>query len=578
MIKLRNINYSYIKVICTILTFLLVSQLTSSQTHGFLLIKSDPEGASVIINGDATSKLTPYQAQLEPGTYDYALSYIQYHTNKGSFIIRSGQTTTLNIELKPNFGSLEITSEPGGAKIYIDDKDTRQKTPAVMEKIQSGSHIVTLKADMYIDATKIVNIEDQKNTKEFIELSANFGTLGIISDAQTRIYVDDKYVGSGSYNGILPEGLHIVRAEKNQHYSQSKNITISLDKEPTIEFTMIPVTGSLSIMCEPIETKIDIDGVTRGVSPQVIQGILVGDHTVTLSKSGYRTVQKKVLITENETVLLNEVLYLGGIKLDINTIPTGAQLFLDGTYKGETPYSSILKSGSYKMVIKKEFFQDKTDMISLQKDINLNIELERKMGNAIIKTYPSNTKVYNGDRIIRTNDTISVFQGQHTLRFEKNGFLSGEKQIVINDQFNNVNILLYPEKYRTKGTAFLLSLIWPGAGQTYLRRGDSAHFLFGLASYGLLTTAYLQYDKAIKVHEEYSAENDPDLRAELKVEYKSRLEDSKIMAYTAAGVWGMNIIWTLLSKSEERRYPKLELKYGINSSIKGSEVGFAVNF
>lgn len=67
-------------------------------------------------------------------------------------------------------------------------------------------------------------------------------------------------------------------------------------------------TGWLVINTTPAGAEITIGDKSYGVTPKIIDNLLVGDYDVTLSKSGYESLTKRVTISKNTTTSLDETL------------------------------------------------------------------------------------------------------------------------------------------------------------------------------------------------------------------------------------------------------------------------------
>ena len=56
------------------------------------------------------------------------------------------------------FGSIEITTNPPGAKVFLDSMDTGYFTPSILTYVSVGSHIFTLALADYLNYSFIVNV------------------------------------------------------------------------------------------------------------------------------------------------------------------------------------------------------------------------------------------------------------------------------------------------------------------------------------------------------------------------------------------------------------------------------------
>jgi len=107
---------------------------------GYILLKSEPPGAKVWVD-DEYMGISDFQKEMTAGYHEYKLEKEMYHPKEGSFTIKLNETTTEEVALDPNFGTLTITSTPvDGASIILDGKATEFVTPHTFEMLGSGTH------------------------------------------------------------------------------------------------------------------------------------------------------------------------------------------------------------------------------------------------------------------------------------------------------------------------------------------------------------------------------------------------------------------------------------------------------
>ena len=111
----------------------------------WLIIDTQPTDAEVYIN-DQPAGHTPYQVELPVGHYTFRLNKELYLPDGGAVeLTTDGGRKTISVTLKPNFGSLQLTSEPeGGARVMLNGIDMGKNTPCTLERVPAGEHTLTL--------------------------------------------------------------------------------------------------------------------------------------------------------------------------------------------------------------------------------------------------------------------------------------------------------------------------------------------------------------------------------------------------------------------------------------------------
>lgn len=239
---------------------------------------------------------------LRSGSYDYTVSAPNYHTYKGSIVVRD-QKITETVTLKPAVGYLQIAgSNLGDAVVYIDGKNIG-KMPISPQMLPSGEHIVRVLMARYKPYEVKVVVVDEQTTTVTPELEPNFAKVTLqASDSETEIWLSDNFVANGTYTAELEFGSYAVEGRKVGHHSMPKVFDIRTSEPTTITLSApTPIYGAIDISSTPMAAKILIDGKDCGKqTPDTISNILVGVHTITIIKQGYKTNNQKVVVSENQ--------------------------------------------------------------------------------------------------------------------------------------------------------------------------------------------------------------------------------------------------------------------------------------
>lgn len=157
----------------TIQIYRTLTQITPGT--GSLNITSTPMGAEVWVDGKDTTLTTSGATVIDsipPGTHSLTLTMDGFQDKTVTFIITAGQTTSLNEALVPltNIGILDIDSEPSGARIYVNDKDTQYTTPATITNLSAGDYTYKVILSGYSDVAGKFTIKAGESTKVHLVL------------------------------------------------------------------------------------------------------------------------------------------------------------------------------------------------------------------------------------------------------------------------------------------------------------------------------------------------------------------------------------------------------------------------
>ena len=107
-------------------------------------------------------------------------------------------------------------------------------------------------------------------------------------------------LGCGNYN---------LEVSKDKYYTSTQVIAITKDEETIIDVNLEPITGVLIVKSTPKGADVIIDGENYGKTPLTIDKMLIGEYYLDFEKNGnFLVPTKTILITENETLIVNETL------------------------------------------------------------------------------------------------------------------------------------------------------------------------------------------------------------------------------------------------------------------------------
>lgn len=122
-----------------------------------LIIQSDPSGAKIFINGSSIGLVTPNVYRIKPGSYLVQIIKEGYESSSRSVVLTSDSNKqTIFFTLKAKLVLLSVNSQPGGAKIYLNNAYTGKNTPATLSLTPGTYTIMAGKAGFDEQAITII--------------------------------------------------------------------------------------------------------------------------------------------------------------------------------------------------------------------------------------------------------------------------------------------------------------------------------------------------------------------------------------------------------------------------------------
>ena len=283
--------------------------------------------------------------------------------------------TVRSITPPTSYGRIIATSQPQGAKVYLDNV-YRGTTPLNLDRVTIGQHQIKLVMAGYQDWSGYVSVSPSRTTTVSADL-VPFPAYGSISiscnQSSAKIFLDGNYIKrTYSNKSVLLEdvekGYHELLITKIGYKDWSKKIYVSSSKTIKVVVNLIKqaVDGSISVYCNQSNAKIYLDGKykkrTSANKSVELKNIEQGYHELLIAKDGYQDWISTIMVTANQTYmvsayLVSEISYDGSIAVycDVN----GAKIFVNGTYKA-------LSSSSQPKIL--EEFKEKEYEITLIKD------------------------------------------------------------------------------------------------------------------------------------------------------------------------------------------------------------------
>ncbi|MEZ4820522.1 MAG: PEGA domain-containing protein [Bdellovibrionota bacterium] len=214
----------------------------------------------------------------------------------------SQSNITLQLEkIKPTLGILSINTDPEGVKVFIDNEDTGQNTPANINNLQlNQSYKLVLKKEGYRSITQNVLIEKPEQELS-IELQKITATLKIHTVPQDVVITLDDKNQNHLIEGLKLDQTYTVSVSKSGYTTVTKKVLVQNNYvELDIELKKEEIKmGSLSVSATPW-AQVIVDGDVVGPSPILNHALQIGAHEVILRHPDFDDVKKSITIEEGQ--------------------------------------------------------------------------------------------------------------------------------------------------------------------------------------------------------------------------------------------------------------------------------------
>jgi len=180
----------------------------------------------------------------------------------------------------------------------------------------------------------------------------------------------------------------------------------------------------------PVGATISIDGKVEGITPDVKSRLLAsGKHQIKMEKEGFYTESMIVDVKKGDKINFK---LLPGIT--INSNPQGAMVKIDGKLICQTtPCQRVVDEGQREIVLQKELYATKTQMINVQRGKDIKIDLDPDFGWLEIKSPYDGVDVFlDGKNIGKTPiPKMQITPGPHLIEPKGDCFNTVPEQIIV---------------------------------------------------------------------------------------------------------------------------------------------------
>lgn len=311
---------------------------TLTKTTGLALLKSDPPGAEITIDGVSFGSTPRLVADLPLGTWQATFSLPGFKDQTLQIALKDRTPVVAEARLASDTATLVISSNVEGAQIKVNGA-IRGTAPCTVERLPAGEILIEATAPGYRDFAQRGRVGEAEELSVEVRLEPLPSSLDIHSlPAGARVYLDNNYSGVTPLSiKTLQPGTHRIRVEKDGFDPMARTVTLGRGDKAAEEFRLKSNTGMLSVTSIPAGVAVYIDGVKRGETPVgevrnlsgvlEISGVAEGAHKLEFVKPGYFKKDGECQVRRGETVIQR-------VELKRRFIPDYEVVTETGSHKG----------------------------------------------------------------------------------------------------------------------------------------------------------------------------------------------------------------------------------------------------
>lgn len=265
-------------------------------------------------------------------------------------------------------------------------KDNAEKSYKYVEGLTSVSYKnqpKTLENISPLDYVKIKGYDNGKINRAYsIEILKSHGEIqfqNMDSISNAKIYINDKqYSMKSDSRVLLTEGTYNVKVTGSNTMDITKQVNVVPDNPTVVDLSKIQVkTGVLNISSNVDGYKLYLNDKEQNTGESPL--LEYGTYTVKATKDGYKDFTSSVTIDSDTNTLdikMKKSETCG--TLNLNSVPSSAEIYIDGSYAGTGSVSRSVALGSYVVECKADGYNSDKKQINVSADgqvINLTFQL-----------------------------------------------------------------------------------------------------------------------------------------------------------------------------------------------------------
>ncbi len=230
-----------------------------------LMVSSVPAGAQISFDGSPLCQSPCTLTDIAPGQHTVSASKSGFTSESRTIALKPGASSSLNIQLGSLAATISVSSNPAGAAVILDGKDTGRLTPAVFTVSKPGIHTVVVRRNGYLEASNSVNAQLGQSAN----VNATLTLMGQTDDIRSAGGKFKKVFGHGGQSASM--GIVSVKTQPKGAQIMVNNRV--LDKTSPFDFYLNP-----------------------------------GTYVIDVNMSGYKGVHRVINVEEGEKVQIEETL------------------------------------------------------------------------------------------------------------------------------------------------------------------------------------------------------------------------------------------------------------------------------
>lgn len=258
-------------------------------------------GEYLVYLADGTKKFTVHHKDFLPLDVvfkDYGIDHVQGKSTYCLTIIVDNS----QFKQQPTGNYFILKVLPTTARVLINgEPKTIQSDGTLKEYLLNGKYTYMVEAEGYSPQTGSFVMTSERKELAITLKSAKALLIVKTTTPGARIYINEEDRGENQWIGELMPATYLIEVRKDGFRSVTQSVTLAKqEKREVVLPALIPLSGSLNVNFDPLDANVYLDGKLVGKSPNIFSEILVGKHSIKITKDGFADYVGEVSVLDNQ--------------------------------------------------------------------------------------------------------------------------------------------------------------------------------------------------------------------------------------------------------------------------------------
>jgi hypothetical protein len=354
--------------------------------------------------------------------------------------------------------------------------------------MREGSYNVHIKKEGYYDISQALQIDETPSRTVIVELRKLPGKLTVYTDdvPNAIVTVDDTKVGQAPYGELeLEPGTHTISILADRYLPFADRLIVpGLGLKQEYHVQLVPQWANVDISSKPSGAAVFNGQEKVGETPLTLE-LMEGTHTLSVVADGFKAWDGSIETVSNRNQVLPLIqLEPANAQLQVNSIPRGANVTVNGRYRGQSPIKLALSPGiDYQIGLSKAGYGSSVRRVRLAAAASeaITVDLSARVGKVTVTVWPEEATVYvDGSARGTGSMTLNLSSAPHRIEVKQDGYQTFKRGITPRPGYpQSLQVrLLSDAQVLARGTE---NTVKTSTGQA-LRRVEPGGFTMGLAN------------------------------------------------------------------------------------------------